>query len=526
MKLFKFLYNRILTPKKNAPNQQKRNDKKISANLQINQKIIREVLGDSDDVILRRFIIGGGQAEAILLHIDGMSDKIFIADNVMKSLMSLDTLAGVRNFEPKTLFEAVKDSILTVGEIHETDEQNNLFEMVVSGDTALMVAGIEKALIIGTKGFKSRGVEEPETEAVVRGPREGFSEPLRINTSLLRRKIRSLNLRFNTIVVGRETKTKVSLAYLKGVCDEKIVQEVKNRIHRIDTDAIFGAGFIEEFIEDAPYSPFATIAYTERPDVAAAKILEGRVAIIVDGTPIVLTVPHLFIEGFQSAEDYLIRSHYITLIRWVRYIAFFITIYLPAMYLALTTFQQEMIPTQLLVTMASAREGVPFPAFVEAIGMGLIFEILREAGIRMPRPVGQAVSIVGALVIGQSAVSAGLVGAPMVIVTALTAITSFVVPSKEDVTTILRVSFAVVAGIAGIFGLTLFTIIIMTHLVSLRSFGVPYLSPLAPMTLKDLQDVLVKVPAWARKTRPRVIGYNNLRRQGKSLEPHPPNNKQ
>lgn len=525
MKIFTSLY-RALFPSKIAQGSKQEDKKKsISGSLESNLKTVQEVLGESDDVIVRRIKIGGGQFDAFLLHIDGMSDQTFIADNVMKSLLSLEYVADCGKHRTSSVIEIIKDSVLTAGDVKEIGEQKDIFTGVASGDTALFIEGMDKALLISSKGFESRAVQEPETETVVRGPREGFTEPLRVNTSLLRRRIKSTDLRFKTVTVGRKTKTKVSLCYLKGVCDEQIVKEVSDRISRIDTDAVFGAGFIEEFINDSPNSPFATIGYTERPDVAAAKILEGRVAVIVEGTPIVLTVPHLFIESFQTAEDYLVKYHYMIAIRWLRYLAFFITIYLPGIYLALVSFHQEMVPTQLLLTFAAAREGVPFPSIVEAIGMGITFEILREAGIRMPRPVGQAVSIVGALVIGEAAVSAGIVGAPMVIVTALTAISSFIIPNKVEVTTILRFVLTIGAGTAGVYGLVLLSIIIATHALSLRSFGVPYLSPLAPITLRDLKDVLVKVPAWSRKTRPRVIGYKNMIRQAESVKPDPTRNR-
>jgi spore germination protein KA len=236
----------------------------------------------------------------------------------------------------------------------------------------------------------------------------------------------------------------------------------------------------------------------------------------------VLTVPHLFIEAFQSSEDYYSRPYYVTLVRWFRYLAFFLTVYLPSLYIAVTTFHQEMLPTPLLITMAAAREGTPFPALVEALTMGIIFELLREAGVRMPRPIGQAVSIVGALVIGEAAVSAGLIGAPMVIIVALTAIASFVVPPRIDVAAVLRLAFTIFAGIAGFYGLMLGTLAVGIHLVSLRSFGVPYLSPLAPLTVSDLKDVVVRAPLWSMLTRPRAIGSQNRRRQGYPLKPLPP----
>lgn len=522
MKWFRRLLNHIRFPRKAKIGSTIKKQKPWSADLQENLAIIKDVLGESEDVIIRRFKIGTNIKDAFLLHIDGLSDQNFIAENIMKPLTILNPFPNELDSASGLAFDLLENTLVTAGDIRLCHDQQELFADVLSGDTALFLEGCDKALIISTRGFISRGVQEPSNETVVRGPREGFSEPFRINTSLIRRKITSPNLRLKNYTIGRETKTKICLVYLKGVCDEQIVGEVEKRLSRIDTDSIMGAGMVEQFINDSPLSPFATIGYTERPDVAAARIMEGRIAIIVEGTPIVLTVPHLFVEAFQSVDDYMAKPTYMTVIRWVRFLAFLTTVFVPATYIALTTFHQEMIPTQLLITMAAAREGIPFPALVEALAMGVTFEFLREAGIRMPRPVGQAVSIVGALVIGEAAVSAGLIGAPMVIITALTAITSFITPLLIDVTTILRFSLTIFAGIAGFYGVMLGTMLVLIHMVTLRSFGIPYMSPLAPITFRDFKDVFVKAPIWAMDTRPRVIGYKNKRRQKSNNMPAPP----
>lgn len=518
---YHFLKN-VIEPSKNPSTHAERTIKQeLTGDLQEQIKIIKQVLGDSDDIVIRQFKIGIGQVAAFVLYIDGLTDKSFVAENILNPLTVSNPMAEEYLPKGQALKKLVMESIITAGEVKEVTDFKDVFTGILAGEAALFITGVNKALLVSCSGFETRGVQEPATEAAVRGPREGFTENLRTNTSLIRRKIKNPNLRFEAMTIGRQTKTQVCLTYVKGISNEKVIAEVRARLARVDTDAILETGYIEAYIEDAPFSPFATTGYTERPDVVAGKMLEGRMAILVDGTPMVLTIPHLFIEGFQTNEDYYYRPHYVTLIRWFRFLAFFLTVFLPSIYIALTTFHQEMIPTPLLITMAAAKEGTPFPAIVEAVGMGITFELLREAGIRMPRPVGQAVSIVGALVIGDAAVSAGLVGAPMVIVTALTAITSFVVPTRAEVALLLRLSLTIFAAVAGFYGVFVGSLLVIIHLVSLRSFGAPYLAPLAPLTWSDLKDVFVRVPLWAMKTRPRTIEYANRRRQGDSLKPQP-----
>ncbi|HEX2952583.1 MAG TPA: spore germination protein [Bacillota bacterium] len=403
-----------------------------------------------------------------------------------------------------------------------SESKVKVIEAIMAGDTALIFNKEKTAVIISTKGWEKRSVSEPTTEMVVKGPHDGFVESIRTNTALLRRRIGHPSLTFESFIIGRKSKTDINIGYIKGIANEKIVAEVKRRIKRINIDGILSAGFVEQLIEDAPLSPFLTVGYTERPDVCAARLLEGRIAIFVDGTPVVNTVPNLFIESFQSPDDYNFRPFYSTFVRWGRYLAFLLSILSPAIYVALSTFHHELIPTPLLITMAASTEGTPFPALIEAIGMGIIFEILREAGIRQPRPIGQAVSIVGALVIGQATVSAGLVGAPIVITVALTAIASFVTPKQAEVTAFLRLTLTVLAGFLGAYGIIAGLIIILIHMASLRSFGVPYLSPIMPLTPGDLKDVAVRVPIWAMFKRPRLIGWHDPVRQEFRLMPHPP----
>ncbi|HEX3030424.1 MAG TPA: spore germination protein, partial [Clostridia bacterium] len=295
------------------------------------------------------------------------------------------------------------------------------------------------------------------------------------------------------------------------------ISEIKIRLNRIHTDAVLESGYIEAFIEDAPFSIFSTVGNSEKPDTAAAKILEGRAAILVDGTPFVLTVPMLFIESFQSSEDYYSRPFYSSLVRAIRYLGYFITIIAPAAYVALTTFHQELIPTLLLFTVAAGHEGIPFTSVIEALIMIVIFEILREAGVRLPKPIGSAVSIVGALVIGESAVSAGLIGPIMVIVVALTAISSFVIPAQTDSASILRYFLLILAGLIGGFGIIMGVLLVFIHLASLRSFGTPYLSPIAPFVPTDMKDSFIRMSLRKMVTRPSLIGSNRYRQKTSDL---------
>ena len=494
----------------------------LAGTLTVNLDAIQRELNHSSDLIIRRFNLGGSdQAQGAIVYIDGLADKNQVEWSILRPLMLMKEPNSGRPDGRDQLAE-LELNLITVGEINRECRLTQVIGAVLAGKTVLLIDGSGEALVIATPGWEQRSVNQPDSEVIVKGPRDGFIETLRTNTALLRRKLGDPRLTLETLTVGTRTKTEVCIAYLKDLADPKLIKEIEQRIKRINTDGIFAAGNLEEFIEDAPLSFFTTIGYTERPDVVCAKLLEGRVAIFVDGTPVVLTAPFLFIENFQSPDDYNFKPFFGTLIRWVRYLAFFISILLPAAYVALVSFHQELIPTQLLITMAAAIEGTPFPVVIEALVMGLVFEILREAGIRLPRPIGQTVSIVGALVIGEATVSAGLVGAPVIIVVAFTAITSFVTPSLVQETTIIRFALTILSGFLGAFGITIGLLVILIHMASLRSFGVPFLSPITPMALRDLgQDVLIRAPWWAMYTRPKVIGGQNRIRQDYYSKPGP-----
>ncbi|SMC26435.1 spore germination protein KA [Clostridium acidisoli DSM 12555] len=520
----KFKFMQLKNPKINNENTEKKTPQpELSTSLKDNLNTLKKILGSSDDIIYREFSFGSKrQINAAVIFLEGMTEKAIINEVIIKPFMYDSKLYNLDSELEFGNLNSIKKGLLSVGEVKQSGVIEEIIDGCLSGETIFLREGSSDALIIQSNGFETRGVEEPKTEAVVRGPREGFCETMSINMTLLRRKIKSPKLTFETIKIGEQTRTSICIVYLKGIVNPKLIKEIKQRLNRIKTDAILESGYIEQFIEDEPYSIFPTIGNSEKPDTAAGKILEGRAVILVDGTPFVLTMPMLFIEGFQNSEDYYSRPFYSSFLRILRFMCFSISILAPAIYVILSIFHQELIPTTLLLTMASSHEGVPFPAVMEAGLMILTFEILREAGVRLPRPVGQAVSIVGALVIGEAAVSAGLVGGLMVIVVALTAVCSFVVPVYTDVVSILRVAFLILGASLGIFGVGIGLLVVLVHVVSLRSFGTPYFAPLAPLTIEDLKDTFVRTHLWSMFTRPRTIGWHNLKRQETGSKPEPP----
>nr|WP_259391609.1 spore germination protein [Paenibacillus sp. 1011MAR3C5] len=495
--------------------------------LQNNLALIRSELGNSTDIVIREVgVPGSGGLALAVIYADGLADKQSVSEFILESAMMRDRMKhGEGENSNQASPQALAQDVLTISDTSEISHYGRLFTALLSGEAIILVDGYDSAIAAGTRGWRDRGINETLTETVVRGPKEAFTETLRTNTAMIRRKIKDPHLWLETRQIGRITMTDVSIMFIKGLADDKVVEEVRLRLDRIDIDGILESGYIEELIQDETYTPFPTIYNSERPDVVAAELLEGKVAILVDGTPMVLIVPALFVSFLHAAEDYYHRFDISTLIRTLRYIGVFIALYSPSLYVAITTYHQEMLPTRLLYSLAAQREGIPFPAFIEAIMMEVAFEILREAGLRMPRTIGPAVSIVGTLVIGQAAVEAGIISAAMVIVVSITAIASFVFPSYSMANTIRMLRFPLMglAATFGLYGIIIGTFAIVLHVSSLRSFGVPYMSPFAPLILSDQKDAIFRLPHWAHFTRPKLVNRSNQRRQQnpKSAKPKP-----
>ncbi|MGG1517021.1 spore germination protein [Paenibacillus oryzisoli] len=487
----------------------------LTDSIVLNFERVRDTFGNSGDIVMQTIHWDAEEPVDLgFIYIQGLVSGALI-QNLLVEQLKTDSAGFTLN--------TIRNAISTLGQAREISDFEALFQSILTGQTIILVNGFALGLAAQTQGGEHRTVEEPTTQSVVRGPREGFTEQISTNTALIRRKIKDPNLWMEPMTVGRVSRTEVAMMYMNGIANEKLVTEARMRLQRIDIDAIFESGNIEELIQDDSYSPFPTLYNTERPDVVAAGLMEGRVAILVDGTPFVLMAPALFIQFYQSAEDYYQRADFATLLRLLRYVCIFISLLAPSLYIGITTFHQELLPASLLISLAAQREGIPFPAFIEAVVMEVTFEILREAGVRLPKTVGQAVSIVGALVIGQAAVEAGLVSPAMVIIVAITAIANFAIPSFNMGISlrILRFLLMLFAASFGLFGVTVGLIAIVLHLCSLRSFGVPYMSPMAPFIMSDQKDTIFRFPLWALVTRPRLLSQKNITR-----EDNAPSNKQ
>lgn len=486
----------------------------LEKSLKSNRDIFKDIFDKDDTIKFREFETHiPNSINCCVIFEDGMVNTEIINENILWPMMN--NTIDIDNADSQILDFIIK-KVLISDEIEKSTDIDKLIGSVLYGDTILLVDGIDEAIILNTKGWKVRSISEPISERNVKGPREGFIESVLINTSLLRRKIKDPNLKFKFSEIGTITKTSLCICYIEGLANEQILKELEKRIDQIDIDGVLATNYIQELITDSPFSPFQTIGYTERPDVAASKLLEGRFIVIVDGTPVVSTLPFIFMEYFQSSEDYYDNYIFSSINRILRYIALFLTTSVPAIYVALVTFHQEMIPTQLLLSIASAREGVPFPTIVEALALMLSFELMREGAIRLPESVGATVGIVGALVMGDAAVQARLVSAPMVIVVALTGISASLIYSMKGAIIVNRIIFIVLAGFLGLYGYIFGVIGLFIHLMSLKSFGVPYMSNLGSINKQDLKDTAIRV-SWAHMyLRPKMIGKKNPTRQNNS----------
>lgn len=487
-------------------------DRKLVSSVDENVQFIGKLLGDGADVVTRFFTVQyNTDRRAAIMYIDGMVDLSLIDRFVLSPLMT-----EAEKIKTKTdLWELINESLVKTGETRITSMMKDMVEGLLSGDTILFLDGESQGLIIGSKGWPMRSVEEPKTAAVVRGPREGFTETIRVNTTLIRRRLRDPDLRMKNFKVGSRTRTDVTLCYIEGLSDPRIVEEVEQRIQGIELDGVLESGYIEEMIQDNYWSPFPLIQNTERPDAAVSHLLEGKVVILVDGTPHALIAPAVFSQFYSSPEDYYERYLIASFLRLLRLFALVIALLGPALYIAFVSFHTEMLPSQLTIAMAAGRATVPFPSIVEALLMEISVEILREASVRLPGPIGPTIGIVGALVIGEASVTAGLVSPLMVIVVGLTTISSYANPSYNAAISLrlLRFPIMIVAAGFGLYGIVIFLMLLLHHLVKLKSFGVPYLAPMAPLRWQDLKDLLVRVPWQMMKKRPSIFRTQDQTRE-------------
>lgn len=421
-----------------------------------------------------------------------MVNREVINENIINSIMNYklpDTTLEITTF--------LQQQVLIVDDIKLSDNLDDIIGGLLYGDSVLFISGIAKAFIINTKGWETRGISEPQSETIIVGPREGFVESINTNMALIRRKINSPDLKFNSMEIGVRTKTKVSIAYVDGIANKDIINEVKRRLKTIEIEGLFSSHTIRELIQDNPLSAFKTIGDTERPDVVASKLLQGRIAIICDGSPSVLTLPYIFVESFQVNEDYYENYIFSSFNRLLRVAAFLITSLLPGAFVAISTFHKELFPTSLIISIFVSRENVPFSLAIEILAMLILFEILREAGLRLPKHIGSTVSIVGALILGDAAVSARFIGASTVIIVSLTGICGLILYEIRTSVLVLRFIFLVLGAFMGLYGIIFGVMGLTIYLVSMRSFDIPYMLNIVDINFRTIGDVVFRAP-WSK----------------------------
>lgn len=459
----------------------------LALSLDVTLTQLRRDFQDSADLTIRKIRLSSCQAAVVT--IDNMIDKQILAEGILQPLLSyvfVDT-------EPTACYQMISERVLYTAELTELTTIEALEEAIMSGLAAIVIDGCDKVIAIGIQGYASRGVSEPESDIVQRGSKEGFVESVRVNMTLMRRRLKNPRLKFETLTLGRTSRTQIALCYLTDTVSKEILSELKRRLRRIPLDTVLTAGYLVPFLEDGGgHSLFSGVGVSERPDTVCGKLAEGRIAVLVDGVPSALIVPYIFAEYFQSLDDYSNRAYFATFTRFLKYGAFFISILLPGVFVSLGTYNPEMFPTLMLNKIAASIAATPLSLTAETILILFIYELMREAGLRMPQPLGYAVSIVGGLVIGDTAVSAGLIGAPTLMVVAISAISSYVVPNLYAPSAVLRMLLTLTGGLFGIWGMAVGGCVLLVHLCGKSSFGVPYTTPITPMSAIAWRDVLVR----------------------------------
>ncbi len=471
---------------------------RLSKSLEENVRLFKDIF--KNDAILRTKevnVSGEYCFDCTLFYMDGMVNVTILNDSIVRPLLLVKS-----ERTESSLISYIANQVLFASETKITDKVDDILRAVLYGDTLLLIDGCREAITINTKGWRTRGISEPEDERVLQGPREGFDEAALLNIAMIRRKLLTPDLNVEMLRAGRRSDTLIFICYLGALADQKVLGELKRRINKIDIDGILDSNYIVEQIRDHKGSLFKTTGSTERPDIVAARLLEGRIAIVVDGTPVVVTVPYLFSENFQSDEDYYLNYMVSSVGRLLRYICFFFAISIPAIFIAAATFHKELLPTSLALTVTQLRGGVPFSALTECLVLILIFEILKETGVRMPQSLGHALSIVGGLVVGQAAVEARIISAPMLIVIALSGISGLMIPRLKGAVFYIRLGLVFMSAFFGIYGYIAGLTFVIIRILSLSSFGISYTVSLSRADLQSLKDSLWRAPWRRMKLRP------------------------
>ncbi|MBE5100302.1 spore germination protein [Bacillus aryabhattai] len=459
---------------------------------------------DTPDLTVRHLELKKDNKQAVLIYLSSLIDKDLIHEHILYPLINSDE------------YTKMPSPSVTIGKVESSNNWNDIEVKIFQGESILLIDGQTEAMILGTPGWPQRAIEDPQLETSLKGAHIGFGETSERNIALIRRYIPNRQLKIKEMTVGSRSRSKVSILYLEDVVNPELLQELKNRIEQIHVDFILNTGELEQFIEDNPYSPFPQFISTERPDAAASHIFQGRMIVMVDGSSAVLVTPVTLISFFQNVDDYGSRLLSSNFIRLLRVVSFFIAILLPSLYISLISFNYELIPIKILLNIGKYRSEVPFPPFIEALIMEISLEMLREAGVRLPAPIGQTVGIVGAIVIGQAAVQAGIVSNMMIIVVSSTAIASFIIPNYDMSSAIrlLRFPMMLIASWFGIVGIVIGLMTIIGHIISLESLGTPYASPFAPIRFPEWKDTFIRFPLWKMVNRPSSAKPVQVKRQG------------
>ncbi len=475
--------------------------KQVNANLKESAAALKKLL-PAEDILQFAFTDGAGR-EIVCFFADAITDKDLLGEQVFRPLMGYAGEAEAESLAAHVIAPEVRTERVL----------GKLAAEVLAGNPVLVWEGMDAGLIVGTKKVPARAVTEPPTDVAIKGPREGFVEDVKLNTALVRKRLKTGELKIEFLTVGRRSQTSVALCWLEGTSVQSTVDAIREKLSAIDIDAVPDSSYLAKFLSGRPYSIVKQVGTTEKPDIFCAKIAEGRVGILADGSPIALTLPYMLIEDFQSGEDYFVPAARATFTRFLRLFALLVAVYLPAFYIASQLFKLQLLPVKLLLTIAGSIQDIPLSPSLEMLLVLLVLEVLNEASIRMPKYVGMALSVVGALVLGETAVSAGFVSTPAIIIIAFSGIGLYAVPNLIEETSVLRLAMLLVAGSVGTYGIILLSALVLVYLVSTENYGVPLAAPFAPFIRRDLKDSLIKYNLASLKTRPAALGSPNKRRQ-------------
>lgn len=475
--------------------------RKVSANLRENEKYLRSRLENCSDILIRPMRLGDKhKVDCLMVYIEVAVSNMMLDDSALGKMIN-----HFWEISPEDIQEFVRHNSLGIADVKKLENLDESIDAMLAGNAVFFIDGYDKAMKISSKGYPSTGVMEAESEKVLRGSREGFSDSVKSNSALVRKRLRDTRLKVEEYKIGVRSHTLTQVLYMDDLVHEGLLEEVKERLEEFQIDGILDSGMLEQLTEDVWYSPFPQYQTTERPDRAVQEILKGKVVILCDNSPEALILPGNFSSFMESSEDWYHRFEMASFLRILRYLAVIMATVLPGLYLAVIRFHTQILPSALILSFAEAREGVPFSSVVELIFLELAFELIREAGVRVPGSLGNAIGIVGGLVIGQAAVEANLVSPIVVMIVALTALGSMTVPNEEFAAAfrLVKYGFLILGGYLGIYGIVLGVYLVIGHLAGLISFGIPYLVPFIKKEQKGSRgEGVMRVPLRKRVLRP------------------------